>query len=197
MSALSGLMTDEISVLKQDGSRIDNIKASVQTNKVFIDRSDVLIESGDLVQRIMSNGGEETFTVIDPGFHEKFHGIGAHYQMVVKKLGIPEAKKAIQTITYNITGANARINQNSTDNSINISTASPEVMEHLNAIRAEINRLVSDEVEKTSANEMVTAIEEQVNSGSPSKAVVSTLLKGLPAVGNISSLGSFIMSWFQ
>jgi len=197
MSAFSSLMTDEISVLKQDGERIDNIKASVQTNKIFIDRSDVLIESGDLIQRIMSNGGEETFTVIDPGFHEKFHGIDAHYQMSVKKLGIPEAKKAVQSITYNISGANARINQNSTDNSINISNASSEVIEHLDAIRAEINRLVSDDAEKTSANEIVTAIEEQVNSGSPSKTVVSTLLKGLPAVGSISSLGSFIMSWFQ
>ena len=145
----------------------------------------------------MSNGGEETFTVIDPGFREKFHGIGAHYQMVVKKLGIPEAKKAVQTITYNISGHNARINQNSTDNSINIATASPEVLEHLDAIRAEVNRLVSDENEKSSANEVVTSIEEQMNSGSPSKAVVSTLLKGLPSVGNISSLGSFILSLLQ
>ena len=142
----------------------------------------------------MSNGGEETFTVIDPGFHENFHGIDAHYQMVVKKLGIPEAKKAVQNITYNISGHNTRINQNSTDNSTNIVTASPEILEHLDAIRVDINRLVTDENEKTSANEVVTAIEEQVNSGTPSKAVVSTLLKGLPAIGSISSLGSFILA---
>jgi hypothetical protein len=190
-------MTDKISVLKQDGTRIDNIKASVQTNLIFTDRSDVLVESGDLIQRKMSNGGEETFTVIDPKFHEKIHGIGAHYQMEVKKLGIPEAKKAVQNITYNITGANARINQNSTDNSINIAVTSPEVLEHLSAIRTEIDRLITDNNEKTAAKEVVTAIEEQVNSNSPSKAVVSTLLKGLPSVGNISSLGSFILSWFQ
>ena len=197
MSALVSLMTNEISVLKQDGKRIDNIKASVQTYKIYIDRSDILIESGDLIQRIMSNGGKETFTVIDPGFHEKVGHIDAHYQMSVKKLGIPEANKAVESITYNISGENARINQNSTDNSINISNASPEVIERLGAIRAEINKLVSDDAEKTSANEIVTAIEEEFNSGSPSKTVVSTLLKGLPGVGRISSLGSFIMSWFQ
>ena len=47
MSALASLMTDEISILKQDGSRFDNIKSSVQTNKISIDRSDVWIETDD------------------------------------------------------------------------------------------------------------------------------------------------------
>ncbi len=93
------LLTDTISLLKNNGERVDNIQSSVQTNKIFIDRSDILIEPGDLIQRNMSNGGEETFQVIDPGFHEEFHRIPAGYQMRVKKLGLPEAKKAIQSIT--------------------------------------------------------------------------------------------------
>ena len=58
----------------------------------------------------MSNGAEETFLVIDPNFHEELFGMQAHYQMKVKKLGLPEAKKAIQNITYNISGNNARVN---------------------------------------------------------------------------------------
>jgi len=188
------IMTDIVSVLKQDGSCIDKVSASVQKNKIFIDRSDIIIESGDLIQRKMSNGAEETYKVIDPGFHEKFHGIPAHYQMDIRKLGIPEAKEAVKSITYNITGPNARINQNSIDRSVNVATINPQVSDHLEAIRSEIERQLSNEKEKSDAHEVINAIEDQFGTGNPSKAVISTLLNGLPAVGSIASLGSFILS---
>lgn len=191
---MQDLMTDSISILKQNGSCIENVKSSVQSNKIFIDRSDFLIESGDIIQRKMSNGGEETFKVIDPGFHEKFHGIPAHYQMDVHKLGLPEAKSAVQNITYNISGPNVRINQDSVDNSVNIASINSQISEHLDAMRSEIDRLVSDENQKLSAKEVIEAIDDQFKIEKPSKAVVSTLLKGLPAVGSIASLGSFILS---
>jgi hypothetical protein len=108
---------DRVTVVKLDGGRFADLPASVQSKKAFINRSDPLIEPGDLLIRKMSNGAEETFRVIDPGFHESFHGIPAGYQMTVEKFGLPEAKKAIQSITYNVTGKNARINHQSVDNS--------------------------------------------------------------------------------
>ena len=89
------LLIDTVTLIKRDGTIVDGIKASVQSKNIFIMRKDLLIETGDLVQRKMSNGGEETYEVIDPGFHEKFHSIPAGYQMVMRKLGIPEAKNAI------------------------------------------------------------------------------------------------------
>ena len=92
------LMNDIVKVLKQDGVIISDIKSSVQKDKIFIQRSDILIETGDLIQRSMSNGAEETYKVIDPGFHEKFHGIPAGYQMDVIKLGLPEAKAACRRL---------------------------------------------------------------------------------------------------
>jgi len=193
----SALMNDTIAVLKQNGQSIEKVKASVQKNKIFIDRSDFIVDSGDLIQRKMSNGAEETYQVIDPGFHESFHGISAHYQMEVRKLGIPEANKAVQSITYNVTGPNARINQNSVDNSANVIFINPQVSEHLEAIRSEITRLIQNESERVEAYEVVNAIEEQFKTGKPSKTVVSTLLKGLPAIGSIASLGSFILSFIK
>jgi len=86
-------MKDTVSVLKKNGEEIDGIKASVQKRKIFIDRSDVLIEAGDRIQRKMSNGGEETYEVIDPGYYERHGSISAHYEMDVKKLGLAEAKE--------------------------------------------------------------------------------------------------------
>jgi hypothetical protein len=191
------LLTDSVVLLKKNGITFNEIKASVQKNKIFIHRSDLLIEPGDLIQRKMSNGGEEIFEVIDPGFHEKFHGIPAGYQMDVRKLGLPEAEKAVQSITYNISGNNARINQNSVDNSINIIQSNQELQEHLQALRDEILRLKISSSEEKEALEIIDAVEQQANSNNPRKAVVKTLLSGLPNAGNIASIGSFIISLLE
>jgi hypothetical protein len=94
--SFSSLMKDTVSLLKKNGEKTNGIRAGVQKRKIFIDRSDILIETGDLIQRKMSNGGEETYEVIDPGFYERHGGITAHYQMDVKKLVPSEAKKTTQ-----------------------------------------------------------------------------------------------------
>jgi len=99
----SEVMTDTVSLIKKDGDRVDNIKACVQSKQILIMRSDILIETGDLIQRKMSNGGEEIYEVIDPRFNEKVLDFPAHYQITHRKLGLPEAKRVIQNITYNHT----------------------------------------------------------------------------------------------
>ena len=188
------LLTDSVSVLKKTGEVIDAVKASVQTEKIFIQRSDILIESGDLIRRSMSNGAVETYEVLDPGFHERFHSIPAGYQMHVKNLGVPEAAKAIQSITYNVSGINNRINQGSTDNSINIFNQNQDMQEHIDALRSEISRLDLSEGQKKDSIEVIDAIESQVMSSTPSKVVVKTLINSLPHAGSIASIGSFILS---
>ena len=194
MSTFDNLLTDTVSILKRDGKSIDNVKASIQKNKIFIHRSDLLIESGDLIQRKMSNGAEETYKVIDPGFHEKFHSIEAHYQMDVQKLGLPEANRALHSITFNVSGNNARINHNSVDNSSNVVNISLDIADNISALRNEIERLVKDKVEKNNALEVVDAIKAHFDSGAPKKSVVKVLLTGLPAAASIASIGSFLLS---
>lgn len=188
------LMTDIVSLLKHNGEIVEGIKASVQKGKIFIQRSDILIEQDDLIQRTMSNGAQETYRVIDPGFHEKFHSVPAGYQMAVHKLGLPEAKSAVQNITYNISGTNNRINQNSTDNSINIGNINPDIQEHINALREEIKKLDLPEEDTISSYEVIDAVETQLKSEKPSRTVVKTLLSALPNVASIASIGSFIIS---
>jgi hypothetical protein len=188
------LLTDTVTLLKQDGKLFENIKASVQKKKIFIQRSDVLVESGDLIRRRMSNGAEETYKVIDPGFHEQFHSIPAGYQMDVIKLGIPEAQNAIQHITYNISGTNNRINQNSSDSSINITNKNTDIQEHIEQLRAELKKLNLKTQETTESYEVIDEIESQLKKATPNKTVVRTLLSGLPNAGNIASIGSLIVS---
>ncbi|MFC1502810.1 hypothetical protein ACFL53_00440 [Pseudomonadota bacterium] len=188
------LMTDKVKVIKSGGLEFSDLKASVSSDSITIMQSNVLIEPDDLVQRIMSNGGEETFKVIDPGFHEKFHSIPAHYQMKVKKLGIPEAKQAVSNITYNFNGDNARVNNNSVDNSTNVVNHNSEVAEHIDLLRSEISRLINNAEEKQDALDVVDAIEDQFKSEKPSKMVVNTLLSALPHAGSIASVGGFLLS---
>ena len=190
------LLTDTVTLIKRDGTTVDGIKASVQSKNIFIIRNDLLIETEDLVQRKMSNGGEETYEVIDPGFHEKLHRIPAGYHMVVRKLGIPEAKSAIQSVTFNVTGDNARINQNSVDQSINVVQMSSDVADNIEALRNEIIGTI-EESQRTEALEVVDVIEQEFKSGLPKRSVVGTLVQGLPAKGAIASIGSFLLSCFE
>jgi len=190
--SFSDFMTDKITVRKSTGEVIDNLKASVQSNKVFLDRSDILIEPGDLIERKMSNGGVETFDVIDPGFQEALHGIDAHYQMKVKKLGLPEAKQRTQSITYNITGHNARINHDSVDNSTNSVNIGVELQEYLTALR-QIVETIDDTIQKREAAEILDSVESQLAMPKPSKTVISVLLSALPHIASISSLASAII----
>jgi len=191
----ASMMKDKIQVLKSDGTTSIEMNASVQSKGIYLMRSDILVEPSDLIQRVMSNGGTETFQVIDPGFHEGAGGsIPAHYQMKVKKLGLPEAEKAIQSITYNISGANARVNNNSTDNSSNVVNINNDLSESIEALKAEINRIELPAKEKEEAIEVVDAIEEQCKNEKPSKVVVNALMKSLPNAASIASIGSLILS---
>ncbi|MBH0028376.1 nucleotide-binding protein [Pseudoalteromonas sp. SWN29] len=80
------LLKDKVRIMRSSGEEHDDIAASVQKNKIFIHRSDVLIEAGDFIERTMSNGGVELYEVVDPGFHEKMGGLPSGYQIDVKKM---------------------------------------------------------------------------------------------------------------
>lgn len=193
--SFASIMKDKIIVLKSDGRKSNELKASVQKKGIYLMNSDFLVEPNDLIQRVMSNGGTETFKVIDPGFHEALGSrMPAHYQMQVQKLGLPEAEKAVQSITYNFSGANARVNNNSTDNSNNVVNINNDLAESIEALKAEINRLDLPLSEKENAIEVVSAIDAQCQSEKPSKVVVNALINSLPTAASVASIGSLIVS---
>lgn len=188
------LHRDTVTILKKNGEKHENVKASVQAKRIFIKGSNILIETDDLIQRKMTNGAIETYRVIDPGFHEGGSLIPAGYQITHKNLGLPEAEKAVQNITYNFSGHNARVNNDSVDNSTNVVQADSTVTEHIKALRQEVNRVVESESEKKETLEIVDAIEGQFESESPSKAVLNSLCSALPQAGRIATIGSFLIS---
>lgn len=82
--ALVQMMRDTLSLVKRDGVRIDGIKGSVQKDKIFILRSDIAVERGDLLIRSMAHGGIEEYEVIEPNFRQGLGSIPAGYQADVR-----------------------------------------------------------------------------------------------------------------
>ena len=108
--------------------------------------------------------------------------MGPHYQCQVKKLGLPEAKAAVQHITYNVSGVNARVNVNSTDNSTNIANIDSQVTQHIETLRSEIQNagLTAEQVQE--ALDIVDVVQQQFESGKPKKSVVMALLESIPPI---------------
>ena len=152
-----------------------------------------MIESGDIIQRMMSNGGKDVYEVIDPNFREgSSRYFQPRYEMTVRKLGIPQAKSPIQNIAI---GPNARINQDTVDQSTNIVQLSLDVAKILENLRQEINQCIEDQSQRSETLKVVDTIAEQFNSGSPNRIVVDALVKVLPHAGNIASIASLLQTY--
>ncbi|MEP2681234.1 MAG: hypothetical protein ABJP44_06090 [Sulfitobacter sp.] len=150
-----GMLNDLVTLVKKDGTvSKENIKAMVQSTKIFMEDATLPIESGDRLLRSLPSGLVDEYIVEDPGFYSGMSGMKAHFQTKVRRSGSPAAQPS--TIINNIQGQNARVNINSTDNSQNIAISS-DGAEVLKAIRKELE---NSDIEKEDARAIRRAIEE-------------------------------------
>lgn len=180
---------DKVDLKKMDGSGANGIVATVAGSDLIVIKSNkYIIDVGDLLTRKLSNGAEETYQVVDPKYYETTPGSsGPHYQLKVKKLGVPEARAAIQHIVYNVSGNNARVNVDSVDNSTNIANVHAAA-EQIEVLRKEIENLDLSPVTKTEALEVLDAVEDQLGQEKkPKRSVVMALLDSLPKVASITA----------
>ena len=91
--AMQDLMHDTVRLIKSDGQRFDDIKASVQRGKVFTADPNIPIEEGDVFERDLPSGVIECFRVTDPGYYSSTGGIPAHYQTRVQKITPAEGQR--------------------------------------------------------------------------------------------------------
>ena len=117
-------MNDRVTLVKTDGRRFENLRASVQSNLIFTDNPETPIEDGDQFERQLPSGVVEVFTVVDSGFNQGAFGIPAHYQSKVRKntaqsLASPRPTTSPQVV-YNLIGPNSRVNIRSSDSSTNV-----------------------------------------------------------------------------
>lgn len=198
--SFASLMRDKVNVLKADGTKHEGIKCSVSgSDTITIMSPTFTVDHDDLIVRTTSLGQDETYKVIDPKFSEG-SGSGAiprHYKLKVKKLGIPEAKAAVQSITYNFNGHNARVNNSSVDNSVNTVQIDNRAQTYINELREVLRNAQLSDSERDEALEVADAIEAQFESGKPKKSVIGALLAGLPSIESVLSIAASIAELVQ
>lgn len=195
--SLLGMDEDTVTLIKNDGTVIEKIKASVQEGTIFFDDPKFAIDAGDIIKRDLPIGTTETYKVINPIYYEKSGSFNASYEVKCKKLGIPEDKSSGSNVIYNFHGHNSRVNNNSVDSSTNLVSINDDVANNIEMLRYEIKSKISDNNTKADALEIAKALEDHFKQEKPSRAVVNSLVKSLPNIASISSIGSFLLSCIQ
>lgn len=160
---LSSLSKDIITLIKSDGTVIENIKANVQPTIIFIHDEKLPLEEDDKIYRKLPSGLVETYIVVDRGYYSGIGGIKGHYQAKVKKEGSINEDKYNSIINiYNANGPNARINIHSTDKSKNYYNDSDSLFKNLKKALEEI----SEEEIKEKAIQMIDELQSSKNTSS-------------------------------
>ena len=155
---------DHVTVTAADGTVVrERVAADVQTGMIFINDASVQIAPGYEISRTVPSGLTEVFVVVDPGFYAASHGMEAHYQIKVRR------KEATQrppnVVTYNVTGANAKINIGSYDASHNLVFHPGYADELFASIRSAVDAGITDANQRQSVLDAVAAMEQ--SAGTP------------------------------
>jgi hypothetical protein len=113
------MCNEKITIRTQDGREFRDVPAVVDlaTGTIIHFDTQIPVRVGDTVLRT-TPAGADTFIVEDPGFQPGHGSIEPSYVMKVRRADA--AVKAPGGTVYNVTGANARFNINSTDSSVNV-----------------------------------------------------------------------------
>jgi hypothetical protein len=164
-----------------DGTRHEGVSALVTNESILIPDVSVPLAQGDAILRRIPSGLVERLIVTNPGFHAKFHAIPAHYKAQYSQDGKkPEGSPGY---VLNVSGENARVNINSTDNSTNVVTYQPHDLAQLatefEALRGELAKRAR-EPEEFVAIGTVSQAEIAAKAGDSSKvgSTLSSLKEG-------------------
>jgi hypothetical protein len=121
-SMFSQMTNNPLTLRKGDGTT-QPFRGLVTKGQVITFESTLPVEEGDIVERELPNHQTEQFEILDTGFYSAHGGIQAHYQMKVRKVTASPISlhgSATTTNVYNVHGPNARINNQSVDQSHNL-----------------------------------------------------------------------------
>ena len=108
---------ETVTIERQDGSRDEGVTALVTGKMIIIPEHHAPISAGDIVLRQIPSGLVDRLIVTDPGYHAKLHALSAHYQVKYRPAG--QAPAGSPGYNVHVSGPNARVNIQSTDNSTN------------------------------------------------------------------------------
>lgn len=152
---------DIITIIKPNGEKIENIKANVQSHKIFIHDKTIPLEDGDTIRRILPTGITENYSVLDNGFYHGGNGLPGGYQAKVQKETLSSySQKVNSSNIYHINASNSNVNVSPTNSHIT------NVMHEENIfskIRDELDTKIRDDELKTKIMLSLSELEQCKN----------------------------------
>ncbi|SFB10799.1 hypothetical protein SAMN03159496_01906 [Rhizobium sp. NFR07] len=136
----SGFPKSVFEIIDANGQHKGTVPGVYSSDMIAIDDASASLVVGDELRRKLPNGTEEAFEIIDPVFYDGGRMIPAHFQVKIRRKGAFNPGTG-GNYTIHVSGSNARVNLNSTDNSSNIVNNNRVFSE----LRAAISEHVSDD----------------------------------------------------
>jgi len=100
--SLRSLQNSEMYIQSKDGSKKGPYRCVFSNDKVTTFETSISVEEGDKILRNLPNGKEESFTVLETSYQDKFKGIRPHWQLEVRKDTSLKEKNMRNTTSINI-----------------------------------------------------------------------------------------------
>ena len=148
-------MKDILTVIHQDGTRHENVRASVSPEVIVTNDATIPISVGDTIERQLPSRQIEELIVTDVHFQRGGRTIRDFYEIHYERQGSRRSQRQPSSVNVNVRGSpNTRVNLHSTDQSINI------VNSQASATFEQIRDLLEDSVTDRDALEILL---EKVN----------------------------------
>ena len=121
---------DKVTLRLSDGSQRDNVHAQfTRKGTILLPSEDLPVREGDVVLRKLPNGIVDEFEVAHVDFQHGHGDLPPITTLTARKRGsrLGGHQPRVQNV-YNVSGANPRVNVNSTDNSTNVSAVDNAVV---------------------------------------------------------------------
>ncbi len=144
---------DEIDIVAPDGAVRCHVFGYYSGSQFIIDDMKADVRPGDEIRRMLPNGNEEAFTVLDPKCF-KAGAFGPHYQVKIDRSGI-YPRHTGGNYNVHVSGSNSRVNIGSTDRSTN-TVVNGDIF---NQLRKALNDGIGDESEREKLTNLVNNVE--------------------------------------
>ena len=166
---MRNLMNDVVTVMHIDGTKQEDIRASVQEEQIIIDDATVPIFVGDRIERRLPSGQEEVLIVTKVHLWRGTSRIPDFYKISYEREGNQHRHSQPTTVNVNVSDSpQARINLNSTDQSTN--TIHQQAEEVFSQIRRLLSESITDSPDLDLLLERVKDMESSIGSDDFTKA---------------------------
>ena len=124
---MRNLMKDIVTVLHEDGSKHENVRASVQKQQIFIDDVTIPLSIGDKIERALPSGQREVLLITNFQMWKGNRTIRDYYEIDYRREGVRQHQRQPTNVNLHVSDSpQARVNLYSNDQSQNIINSQSE-----------------------------------------------------------------------